>query len=109
MTTQLIIDKDPGSIATYITSFSDETKAVLLAADTDVSIPVPTGAQFAVLYYDTGKDVFVRADSAVIPPVGSTPVSTAGVLLKPSVRVAGLTNLFFRCNEAAFVSVEFYR
>lgn len=107
--TQLVIDKDPGSVATFITDFSDETKSVLLAADTDVSIPVPSDANFAVLYYDTGKDVFVRANEAVIPPVGSTPVSTSGVLLKPSVKVTGFTSLFFRCNEPAFVCVEFYR
>ncbi len=109
MTTQLKIDKDPGAIATYIAPFSDETKTILLSADVAASIPVPSDANMAILYYDTGKDIFVRADVNPVRPVGSTPVDTSGVLLKPSVDVRGLTTLNFICGESAFVCVEFYR
>ena len=108
MTTQLIIDKDSGSVATYVTPFSDESKTILLTADVAASIPVPSDAKIAVLYYDTGKDVFVRANVDPVRPVGSAPVSTSGVLLKPSVEVTGLTSLNFICGESAFVCVEFY-
>jgi len=95
--TQLVIDKDTGSVATYITEFSNETKSILLTADVAASIPVPSDANHAVLYYDTGKDIFVRANEDPVRATGSTPVSTSGVLLKPSVRVAGLTTLHFIC------------
>lgn len=108
-TTQLVIDKDPGSVATYITPFSDETKTILLSADTAASIPVPSDANHAVMYYDTGKDIFVRANVDPVRPITSSPVSTSGVLLKPSVDVRGLATLNFICNESAFVCVEFYR
>lgn len=107
--TQLVIDKDPGAVATYSTPFSAETKSILLTANVAASIPVPSDANIAVFYFDTGKDIFVRADAAPVRAVGSTPVSTSGVLLKPSVDVDGITDLHFICGESAFVCVEFYR
>lgn len=109
MTTSLVVDKDKGAVPTYITEFSDESKTILLTLNVAASIPVPSDANYAVLYYDTGKDIFVRANSNPVLPVNDTPVSTAGVLLKPSVNVTGLTTLNFLCSESAFVCVEFYR
>lgn len=107
--TQIKIIKDLNSTPTYITAFSVETKSILLSANIAASIPVPADALYAVLYYDTGKDVFVRADADPVRPVNDTPVSTAGVLLKPSVIVQGFTTLNFICGESAMVCVEFYR
>ena len=109
MTTQLVIDKDPGSVATFITPFSDQGFSLVMGADTDVVINVPSDANLAVMYYDTGKDIFVRPDAVVTLPSTDSPVQTAGVLLKPSVDVRGITTLHFRSNESAFLSVEFYR
>ncbi len=109
MTTQLVIDKDPGSVATYVTPFSDEVAALVMAADVDATIPVPTDANIAIIYYDTGKDIFVRADAVVTLPTNSTPTANAGVLLKPSVDVKDVDVLHFRSDVDAFVCVEFYR
>ena len=107
MTTQLNIAKDPGSEPTFITEFSDQRQAILMSADTDSPIAVPADARFAVIYYDTGKDIFVSA-GVITLPVSDTPVTTAGVLLKPSINVTNVSTLHFRSNEDAFVSVEFY-
>jgi len=109
MATQLDIAKDPASTPTFITPLSDQRFAVLLAVDTISSIVVPLGARFAVIYYDTGKDVFV-SDATLFLPITTTFVTTAGVLLKPSIdlRNPPIAELFFRCNEVAFVSVEFF-
>lgn len=106
----LNIRRDKNSIPTFVTVLSDERAAILLAADTNATIPVPSDASFAIISYDTGKDVFV-SDAAITLPLSSTPVTNAGVLLKPSIDVsaASFTTLNFRSNEVAYVSVEFYR
>ena len=108
--TPLDIKRDKNSIATFITVLSAERAVILLSADTNATIPVPLDANFAVISYDTGKDVFV-SNAAITLPVSDSPVTTAGVLLKPSIDVsdASFTTLNFRSNEVAFVSVEFYR
>ena len=82
----------------------------MLEANKNATIPVPSDANFAIISYDTGKDVFV-SDSAITLPPGPSPVTNAGVLLKPSIDVSDVlfTTLNFRSNEVAFVSVEFYR
>ncbi len=109
MTTQLDIARDPNSLSTFITEFSDSRASILLSANTNATIPVPADARFAVINYDTGKDVFVSQAAITIPP-DSVPSALAGVLLKPSVNVsaASITELHFKCIEVAFVSVEFY-
>ncbi len=106
--TVLDIEKDKNSTPAFITVFSAERASILLSVSTDATIPVPSDARFAICYYDTGKDVFV-SDAIIVLPVGATPVTTAGVLLKPSIDVTNVTTLHFFCDEVAFVSVEFYR
>lgn len=107
MTTQLSIAKDDLSTPTFITKFSNQRASLVMAADTDATIPVPIDARFAVIFYDTGKDIFV-SEAEITLPVSDTPVTTAGVLLKPSVDVTDIVTLHFKSNEVAFVSVEFY-
>jgi len=108
--TPLDIKRDKNSIATFITVLSDERAAILLAADTNATIPVPADANYAIMSYDTGKDVFV-SNAVITLPLNDTPVTNAGVLLKPSIDVSDVlfTTLNFRSNEVAYVSVEFYR
>jgi len=107
-TIQLVIDKDPGSVATYITTFSNERKSLLLDADVDATITRPADANFAVIFYEPGKSVWV-GEGVITIPVNPTAADAGGVLLKPTVDVTDVATLHFRSNDTAFVQVEFYR
>lgn len=108
MTTQLNIARDPSSIPTFITPFSDQHPSLqLVGSGVDADVPVPTDARFAVISYSVGVDIFVHS-AVIVLPSNDTPVQTAGTLLKPSVDVTNITDLHFNSNDTAFVSIEFW-
>jgi len=66
---QLIIDRDPTSIATYLIPLSDDVFSVELVAATDTTLAVPADATLAIFSAELGKDFWV-SDAAITLPTG---------------------------------------
>lgn len=91
-------------------AFSDTVYDIVLAADTLVRIPVPTGARFVALSFDGD----VRAKAGLVDTVLALPAATvtdaSGSALNPALRrlPPAATHLCLRSPAACRGSLEFW-
>lgn len=107
--TVLDLGRDSNGEVTYELPISDSIANALLAANTAISLTIPTNMTRAFFSFSTGTDVYVRFDgSPATLPVGG--FSFTKQELNPVARY-GLTSgstLSFICPTTAYVEVSFF-
>lgn len=79
-----------------------------LAANTQTTLAVPSGARLAVFGLSSANDYWV-SDTAFTIPVGNTFSNAQRALLNPPpLDVTGVSTLYFRAPASCGVSVAFY-
>lgn len=104
---QLIIDRDPSSIPSYLIPLSDDTFSVELPPDTDVTLAVPTGAKLALFSAELGKDFWV-SDTLITLPVSAGFISDRVYQNRLGLVLDGITTLHFRSLLSNKMVVEFF-
>lgn len=103
---QLDIARDPSSIPTYIIQFSDDSWTLRLAADTELTVAVPTGATRAII---SGDDYYMVSKSTItLPTEGAAALKTGAHQAFDAVDVTDVTTLYFKARNAMDLSVSFY-
>lgn len=104
--TQLNVDRDPSSVATYIIEFSDDSYSLRLAADTQQTLAVPAGMTKAII---SGDDYYMVSKSAItLPTEGAAAIKTGQHQAFDAVDVTDVTTLYFRSRNAMDLTVSFY-
>lgn len=103
---QLEIARDPSSIPTYIIAFSEDSWTLRLAADTELTVAVPTGATRAII---SGDDYYMVSKTTItLPAEGAAAIKTGDHQAFDAVDVTNVTLLYFKARNAMDLSVSFY-
>lgn len=103
---QLISNFDPESVPIYMPEISDSGWTGLVAADTDISVAVPSDARFA--FADASSNFFVSATAITLPSVGVVTQTDAQLNTK-QIKINGETELHIRGRQQMDFSISFYR
>tara|TARA_R110001632_G_scaffold216892_1_gene345326 strand:+ start:14368 stop:14697 length:330 start_codon:yes stop_codon:yes gene_type:complete len=105
--TELKLTRDFKGVVSYGINFSDTGSAINMPANTDETLAVPAGADFALFQIQPGATVYI-GDSAITPPTSSFGAFTADI--NPAGRsLYNISTLHFHSVDAAIVKVSFYK
>ncbi|MHA1353598.1 MAG: hypothetical protein ACTSR1_00300 [Candidatus Heimdallarchaeota archaeon] len=109
------VNEDRQSVPEYSPGFSDEGTAVLIAANTPVTIPVPAGTIKVLI---TGSNPYKISSQPITLPIDDTPIASTGrwgaqlVVAYDVDPVSGdrtpITNLYVVSRSDCDVQVEFF-
>ena len=104
---ELILDRDKSAQVDDAINISDTIYYAQIAADTDTTLTVPTGANKALFkFYD---ETWVGYDEVVTLPTNAAFANTIHMEGNPLSRdISGITTLHFRSPRQARVAVAFY-
>ena len=103
---QLIAHTDPESTPIWMTEMTDEGWSGRMAADTDITVNVPTGARLAII---TADDHFFLAATAVTLPSVGVVTKTDAEMNKNQLFITTETEFHMRGRNAADFSASFWR
>lgn len=102
---QLIAGKDPESTPIYMSPITDSGWTGRVAADTDITINVPSGSRWALV---RASDNFFIAPSAISLPSVGVVSQTDDEMNKPQIAIDGETELHIRGRAEMDFSISFW-
>lgn len=104
---QLVIGRDPTSVALYSKELTDAGYDARIAAGVDTSVAVPSAALFCIVTAD--ESIYVSSAAITLPTLGAGFGAQNAELNPPMVTLSGETTLHVICRSDSDVSIAFYR